>query len=320
MSSSNSQSAQALLKSVPIPPLRHQPIARLLLSSELEEAKKQIHKGWEQETILSIFNNPETKAFSIDLIQGSKLTIVTEDSSVVESIGQTADAVLTWMGAAPNLNIYLWYRRDPRLLRADQWPTKKEVNGGWTILPPLAGGRSPSLGVAERRTFINTTNIVIYRQEEWERVLIHEVIHAMRWDWKTAPIPAPCWKMNKTDVLTPHLFEAWTELFAEWLACAWYGVPWEEQRKWQDFQAVQLLARARDSWQENTSVFAYYVLKAALAPHFEFLWVAGHGQTEAEESYIMCGLVTPQLERLREIAKITRPINISLRMSLPRKN
>jgi len=298
--SSNYQSALALLKSVPIPPLRHQPIARLLLSSELEEAKKQILSGWEQETILSIFNNPETKAFSIDLVQGSKLTIVTEDSSVVESLGQTADAILTWMGAAPNLNIYLWYRRDPRLLRADQWPTKKEVNGGWT--------------------FINTPNIVIYRQEEWERVLIHEVIHAMRWDWKTAPVPAPCWKMNKTDVLTPHLFEAWTELFAEWLACAWYGVPWEEQRKWQEFQAVQILARANDSWRENTSVFAYYVLKAALAPHIEFLWVAGHGETKAEESYIMCGLVTPQLERLREIAKRTKPINISLRMSLPRKN
>jgi len=123
--------------------------------------------------------------------------------------------------------------------------------------------------------------------------------------------------MNKTDKLNPHLFEAWTELYAEWLACEWYGKPWERQRKWQDAQAVQLLARATHRWEENTSVFAYYVLKAALAPHFEFLWVFGQGTTDEEKKYVMCGLVTPELERLRTIAKHTTPQDMSLRMSVP---
>jgi hypothetical protein len=58
-------------------------------------------------------------------------------------------------------------------------------------------------------------------------------------------------------------------------------------------------------------------LKAALAPHFEFLWVFGEGKTSEEKQYIMCGLVTPELNRLRTLAKYTKPQDISLRMSVP---
>jgi len=58
-------------------------------------------------------------------------------------------------------------------------------------------------------------------------------------------------------------------------------------------------------------------LKAALAPHFEFLWVFGQGKTDDEKRYVMCGLVTPELDRLRRIAKETTPQDMSLRMSVP---
>jgi hypothetical protein len=59
------------------------------------------------------------------------------------------------------------------------------------------------------------------------------------------------------------------------------------------------------------------VLKAALAPHFEFLWVFGQGKTPEEKQYVMCGLVTPELNRLRTHAKITVQQDISMRMSVP---
>ena len=98
--------------------------------------------------------------------------------------------ILRWLGAATGFKIYLWYRDDPRQLRVNQWPTKTQVNGGWTT--------------------VGTPNIVIYRKEEWERVLIHELIHAMHWDWKVDSTPKSCWKLKKTDKLNPHLFEAWT--------------------------------------------------------------------------------------------------------------
>jgi len=291
------ESALALLQSVQQPPLKPQRQPQPLSPREFDEAKRQIASGWEQQTIFSLLDNPATQGLKYELWQGSTLYLITPIIGKATEVARTTDAILTWLGAAPGFNIYVWFRDDPRYIKANQWPTKAQVNGGWTI--------------------VGTPNIVIYRSEEWERVLIHEMIHAMKWDWKVGPSPAPCWKMNKTDKLNPHLFEAWTELYAEWLACAWYGRLWARQRKWQDFQATQLLARATHKWEENTSVFAYYVLKAALAPHFEFLWVFGNGKTSQEKQYVMCGLVTPELDRLRTQAKHTVPKDMSLRMSVP---
>jgi len=250
-----------------------------------------------------LLENPATQGFGYELNSGATLLLVTPetDRKTTDRIAQTTDAILTWLGAPPGLRIHLWYRDDPRQINADQWPTKSEVNGGW------ATPGKPT--------------IVIYRKEEWERVLIHETIHALKWDWTIGPTPKACWKLNTTDTIAPHLFEAWTELYAEWLVSAWYRTTWSEQREWQDFQAVQLLARAKEAWHENTNVFAYYVLKAALAPHMEFLWVVGQGQTPEEQSYILCGLVTPELDRLRALAKQTTPQQMSLCMSKPdRKN
>jgi hypothetical protein len=277
--------------------LRPQKKPQPLSPQEFDESKKQIASGWEQQTIFSLLENPATKGFKYELLQGSTLFLITPITGKATEVAKTVDAILKWLGVAPGFNIYIWFRDDPRIIKANQWPTKAQVNGGWTI--------------------VGTPNIVIYRSEEWERVLIHEMIHAMKWDWDVGSTPAPCWKMNKTDKLNPHLFEAWTELYAEWLACEWYGKSWEKQRKWQDFQATQLLARAKHKWEENTSVFAYYVLKAALAPHFEFLWVFGNGKTPEEKQYVMCGLVTPELNRLRNLAKSTSPQDMSLRMSVP---
>jgi hypothetical protein len=267
-------------------------------------------------------NDPDVKGFVYDLNHSGQLILITTepDQRVADQVAAETDAILAWLGAphwgadpsrggtphwgadpsrggTPNLKIYLWYRDDPRTLQANEWPTRKNVNGGWA-----------TPGQPE---------IVIYRQEEWQRVLIHETIHAMKWDWPIGPTPQPCWKLNATDKLMPHLFEAWTELYAEWLLTAWNCGSWTKQRQWQDFQATQLLARAKHQWQEDTNIWAYYVLKAALAPHIEFLWVAGCGTKGAEQSYILCTLVGPELERLRARAKTTTPVTMRLCMTVP---
>jgi len=296
-SQSRSESALVLIRSVPLPPLQLQPTPRPLSPHEFDEAKRLIAKGWEQQTILSLLETSGIQGLKYSLLQGSTLFLITPEPSKGQVIAQEVNAILAWLGANARFNIYLWYRDDPRELKANQWPTRAQVNGGWTK--------------------VGTPNIVIYRSEEWQRVLIHEMIHAMKWDWDIGPAPAPCWKMNKTDKLNPHLFEAWTELYAEWLISAWYGKSWAKQREWQDFQATQILARATHKWEEDTSVFAYYVLKAALAPHFEFLWAFGNGKTPEEKQYVMCGLVTPELNRLRNIAKRIVPQDMSMRMSAP---
>ena len=112
----------------------------------------------------------------------------------------------------------------------------------------------------------------------------------------------------------PTLFEAWTELYAEWLWCCWFApndpTAWDRQKQWQRFQAVQILARAPTVWKETTNVFAYYVLKAALAPQFNLLLLLGKEVNSME-------LCTPMLDRLRAKAQTVKPIKLALRMTNP---
>lgn len=188
----------------------------------------------------------------------------------------------------------LWWRDDPRHLGATAWPTRREINGGWTV----AG----------------SSVICVYRSEEWTRVVLHEMIHALEWDWNM-PFrkPLPCWNLPVGSRMMPAFFEAWTELLAEWLWCGFYGVDWRHQRAWQDMQARQILARhsVGTPWIENTSVFAYYVLKAALAPYMPTLWF--HVTQPTKE--VLCNWTAEPLQRLRDAARQTRPIAISLRMT-----
>ena len=233
----------------------------------------------------------------MDLARGGKLLLYTQEPQTIAQIAETTDALFAWLGVPHGFTIILFWRHDPRHIRADEWPSKRTVNGGWAVP--------------------GSSEITVYRAEEWERVLLHESIHALEWDWAMPESPLPCWGLGDDANIQPALFEAWTELYAEWLWCGWHNVPWERQRAWQDRQAVQILCRVPAAgWKENTNVFAYYVLKAALAPHIGFLWVFGNGENNAERSAVLCGLVEPELARLRAAASNTSPMALSMRMTI----
>jgi len=250
---------------------------------------------------MSFFEQPATQALAVDLV-GSKgcLLFFTQDLAITQTIAKEVDALFIWLGTPPGFTLMLFWRDDPRILDAGGWPHKGNVNGGWTIP--------------------GNNWIVVYRQEEYDRVLLHECIHALKWDWEMPEKPLKCWGLGDSAKVTPALFEAWTELYAEWLWCGWHNVPWEIQRAWQDKQAIQILARAPPSWSEDTNVFAYYVLKAALAPHMAFLWMFQNGVTADERGRVLCGLASPMLEYLRAAAGHTIPTDISLRMTIGAKN
>ncbi len=215
-------------------------------------------------------------------------------------LAKETDCLLSWLGTPRPFHIYLWWRQDPRQLSKDAWPSRRTVNGGWTS--------------------VGSSAIFVYRAEEWDRVVLHEMIHALEWDWKMPTDPLPCWGLSTQAEVYPALFEAWTELLAEWLWCVWNKVPWTQQRAWQDEQAVQILARQRGPWNENTSVFAYYVLKAALAPHMALLWVHGNGHVDGIRDSLLCSMVEPELATLRSKASRTVPKDISLRMTKVESN
>jgi len=242
-----------------------------------------------------------SQAYAIDLPESlATLWIFIEhterqktEKTEIEPIASEADALLAWMGTPAGFRVCLWWRDDARKIGAHEWPSRATVNGGWATPGSNA--------------------IFIFRSEEWDRVLLHETIHALEWDWKL-PKPMPCWGLEEDDQLAPALFEAWTELYAEWLWCGWHNVPWAEQRAWQDAQATQILARRAQlpKWSENTNVFAYYVLKAAMAPHIALLWAQQQQQPDANT---LCALVRPELDRLRSMSRETKTEAMSLRMT-----
>ncbi len=213
-----------------------------------------------------------------------------EQQHIVEECGK----LWAWLGVQRPFTLVLWWRDDPRRISATEWPSKSTVNGGWTHQ--------------------NGSTIYVYRQEEWDRVFLHEMIHALGWDWEMPEKPLACWGLPTGSNTVPALFEAWTELYAEWLWSAWHGVPWEKQRAWQDAQARQILARVRGPWKENTSVYAYYVLKAALAPYMDQLLLYGNG-TAKEREAVLCRLAQPTLVALAAQARREQPHALSLRMT-----
>jgi hypothetical protein len=133
-------------------------------------------------------------------------------------------------------------------------PGRDHVNGGWAIP-----------GVLE---------VNVYRREEAHKVMIHESIHALELDVPHAEIE-PVRQSLETEFgrrLWPHLGEAFTELYAEWLwtiprASSLHEVRdlWTAQMRCSETQAALVWGRIRDSvTDEDTNVFAYYVLKWVL--------------------------------------------------------
>ncbi len=253
--------------------------------------------SWDENVILRFNESPTTRAHAVDLTDGGRLLFVAQDTKDLPNVASQTNSLFTWLGVPTGFTLILFWRDDPRVLTAQQWPGRRQVNGGFAV---------PGSNL-----------ITVYRQEEWDRVLLHEAIHALNWDWSVPSKPLPCWGLDPRSTLTPSLFEAWTELYAEWLWCGWHNKSWRQQMDWQREQAVQVLCRAPAIWNEDTNIFAYYVLKACLAPHIAFLWTLSPITEETTRSYVLCDLVTPTLEQLRATAGKTTPKELSMRMTRP---
>ena len=271
-------------------------------AAELRLVKRKLgSEDWSGGTITKFMSSPETRALDIQLPKSAgRLILFAREDTDIEEVAHNIDGILAWMGVSPKFTVHLWLQHWLRQIRADEWPSRLSVNGGFA-----------TPGIPE---------VFVYREEEYDRVVIHEIIHAMKWDWKMPATPMPCWGIQGR--MMPHLFEAWTELYAEWLWCGWHNISWEVQMRWQQLQATQILARQLRSgrglndWSEDTNIFAYYILKAALAPHISFLWTFGNGGVESERVYVLCRLVRANLDVLNAVAARTAPTDLSMRMTL----
>ena len=114
--------------------------------------------------------------------------------------------------------------------------------------------------------------------------MLHETIHALGLDVPNALVDPVRGRFEGVlgRRLWPHLGEAFTELYAEWLyaICSaktkkQAGALWSAQLTCSSKQAAQVWARIRDARaDEDTNVFAYYVLKWVLMQHLDSVLLA----------------------------------------------
>jgi hypothetical protein len=170
---------------------------------------------------------------------------------------RTGLRLLAWISQKTPVTWYWWDHAWPRRLPADTLPGKIHLNGGWA-----------RPGIPE---------IHIYRREEVHKVMIHESIHALGLDVPHHLVAGPLASFEAAlgRRLWPHLGEAFTELYAEWLwaiadaqTLAAAKRNWSAQLACSETQAGAVWARTRgSSVAEDTNVFAYYILKWVLMQH-----------------------------------------------------
>jgi len=208
--------------------------------------------------------------------------------------------IMSWLSSRPVV-WYWWDQPWTRVLPAGVDPGPEHVNGGWAVV-----------GIPE---------VHVYRREEAHKVLIHECIHALGLDVPESVI-APVRVKFETALgrrLWPHLGEAFTEFFAEWL---WAIVAeslgeakkrWAAQLRCAESQAAQVWVRIHDAYAEETNVFAYYVLKWVLMGHTETVLLAP--DTSVSLWYDWWLAARPTLETLRRSATHTESLDLRLGMT-----
>ena len=141
--------------------------------------------------------------------------------------------------------------------------------------------------------------IVVYREEEWFKVFIHETMHAFGFDFANESMINVKHNMNtifnvKSDFL---IYEAYSETWARLINCAFYGFKdlknkkdemnfiinvdfcFELERKFSAFQCVKILdymkfrytdliesnngnSKITEEYRENSNVLSYYVISS----------------------------------------------------------
>jgi len=216
--------------------------------------------------------------------------------------------IMAWLSSRPVV-WYWWDQPWTRVLPAGVDPGPEHVNGGWAVV-----------GIPE--VLVGIPEVHVYRREEAHKVLIHECIHALGLDVPESAI-APVRVKFETALgrrLWPHLGEAFTEFFAEWLwaivaeSLASAKKRWAAQLRCAESQAAQVWVRIHDSLaNEETNVFAYYVLKWVLMCHTETVLLAP--DTSVRLWYDWWLAARPTLETLRRSATHTESLDLRMGMT-----
>lgn len=194
--------------------------------------------------------------------------------------------LLAWLSPRPVV-WYWWDQPWVRLLPARAVPGREHVNGGWAIP--------------------GEPEVHVYRREEALKVMLHEAIHGLGLDVKPElvdPVRA-VFEEKLRRRLWPHLGEAFTEFFAEWLWAIGRSRSLAEARRWWAQQLECSAGQAALVWSrtrwlrspEDTNVFAYYILKWALMQHPVEVLISP--DTSVQHWYQWWTEILPTLDRIK---------------------
>ena len=233
---------------------------------------------------------------------GRKITLIfiEESANKVRSYQKCIDLIIMWFfilhmyspkQCANTLTIYFYFTSLEKKLPYSSSETLNEnhINTGLTVSCHF------------------NTEIVLFRKEEWFKVLIHETFHTFGLDFSDMDNTQCSQRIRKTFKVTSDVnaFEAYTEFWAEtWNACFCSFLYMKEksnrkeflflaenyiniERKYSYFQLVKTLAfmgltykslyledKVHSSlreklYKEKTNVLAYYVMKTVLMSNYE---------------------------------------------------
>ena len=210
--------------------------------------------------------------------------------------------LLTWLSPR-QITWYWWDQPWIRLLPADAVPGREHVNGGWAVP--------------------GEPEVHVYRREEALKVMLHEAIHGLGLDVR-AELVEPVRTVFEERLgrrLWPHLGEAFTEFFAEWLWAIGRSRSLTEARRWWEQQLECSAGQAALVWSrirglraaEDTNIFAYYILKWALMHHSVEVLISP--DTSVQHWYQWWTEILPGLEREADRSHST---SVRLGMTCPR--
>jgi hypothetical protein len=190
------------------------------------------------------------------------LTVLARSTREVDEVLSTSrrvcESALAWLGGVPGtmvIDVVMLCHPAKRVLPDDdQTPLGPEhLNGGVTISFP--DGR---------------VQVFVFRKEDCFKVLIHELIHAVRWfpeaQMRDAGLER---RIGEVFGFRPskgslHLDEAVVDALACWLWARMFGVPWDKVLSHSRRLSGVVAERLRLSGLESTHAFAYCVAKAEL--------------------------------------------------------
>lgn len=191
--------------------------------------------------------------------------------------------LLAWLSPRP-VTWYWWDQPWVRLLPAGSVPGREHINGGWAIP--------------------GTPEVHVYRREEALKVMLHEAIHGLGLDVRSEHVDPVrgVFEEALNRRLWPHLGEAFTEFFAEWLWAIGRSRSltearrhWIQQLECSAGQAALVWTRIRGLHSaEDTNVFAYYILKWVLMNHTTEVLISP--DTSVQHWYQWWTEILPELE------------------------